>query len=66
MVRAGSKWRHIEDNAGLVDHLSPRARLLLWDYSRGSLPYDLLVLVLVLLVLFVSPAWLGDPMAARP
>jgi hypothetical protein len=49
-----------------VDHLSPRARLLLWDYARGSLPYDLLVLVLVLLVLFVSPAWIGDPMAARP
>ena len=62
----GSKWRHIEDNARLVDHLSPRARLLLWDYARGSLPYDALCLLLVLLVVFMAPEWLGDPMAARP
>lgn len=49
-----------------MDHLSPRARLLLWDYARGSLPYDALCLVLLLLVLLVPPAWIGDPMAVRP
>lgn len=49
-----------------MDHLSPRARLMLWDYARGSLPYDALCLLLVLLVVFVAPEWLGDPMAARP
>jgi len=46
--------------------LLPLSRLLLWDYGRGSLPYDVLCVLLVLLVLLVSPAWLGDPMAARP
>ena len=49
-----------------MEHLSPRARLLLWDYARGSLPYDVLCVVLLVLVLLVAPAWLGDPMAARP
>ena len=46
--------------------LSRRARLLLWDYERGSLPYDLLCLVLLLIVVAVPPAWWGDPMMARP
>lgn len=46
--------------------MSPRARLLLWSFERGELAYDL-VWVLVLLFLFlVPPAWLADPMAARP
>lgn len=49
-----------------VDKLSPRARLLLWDYTRGSLPYDVLCLLLVLLVMLTPPGWLGDPMVARP
>lgn len=48
-----------------MDNLSPRARLLLWDYTRGSLPYDVLC-VLLLLLLLIPPGWLGDPMAARP
>jgi hypothetical protein len=61
-----SKWPDIEDNAGIVDNLSPRARLLLWDYTRGSLPYDLLCLLLLLLMLLVPPIWLGDPMVPRP
>ena len=46
--------------------LSPRARLLLWDYERGSLPYDLLCLVLLVVVVAVPTAWWGDPMMARP
>lgn len=50
-----------------MDNLSPRARLLLWDYTRGSLPYDVLcVLLLLLLLLLIPPGWLGDPMVARP
>jgi len=49
-----------------LDHLSPRARLLLWDYTRGSLPYDLLCVLLLLLLLLIPPASLGDPMVARP
>lgn len=42
--------------------LRPWSRLLLWDYERGSLAYDILVLVLLVFVLLVPPAWLGDPM----
>lgn len=43
--------------------LSRAARMLLWDFERGSLPYDLVCLLLLLLLLFVQPAWLGDPTA---
>lgn len=37
-------------------------RLLLWDYPRGSLPYDLLCVLLLFLVFAIPPSWLGDPM----
>jgi hypothetical protein len=45
--------------------LSSRARLLLWQYPRGSAAYDL-VCLLLLLVLFLTPAsfW-ADPMVPR-
>jgi len=46
--------------------LSSRARLLLWDYERGSVPYDVLCLLLLILVFTVPPAWWGDPMMAHP
>jgi hypothetical protein len=36
--------------------------LLLWDFSRGSLPYDVLCVLVLLLVFLIPPAWLGDPM----
>ena len=49
-----------------MNNLSPRARLLLWDYTRGSLPYDLLCLLLLLLMMLIPPGWLGDPMVVRP
>ena len=42
--------------------LPPLARFLLWDYSRGSLPYDILVALLVLLLVAVPGGWWGDPM----
>jgi hypothetical protein len=42
------------------------ARLLLWDFDRGSLPYDLLCAVLLLLALFLPASWLADPLVIRP
>ena len=47
--------------------LTPLVRLVLWDYERGSVPYDI-AFVLVLLALFlvpvlvspVSPLWAQD------
>jgi hypothetical protein len=46
--------------------LSPRARLLLWDFSRGSLAYDLLLLVVLIVLLLVPVAWWHDPMRSGP
>ena len=40
-------------------------RLLLWDYGRGSLAYDLAVLLVVLLVLLVPASFWGDPLWVR-
>jgi hypothetical protein len=45
--------------------LGPRARLLLWDFDRGSLPYDFFCLLLLLLALFLPEAWLNDPLVTR-
>jgi hypothetical protein len=48
-----------------VSALGPRARLLLWDYDRGTIAYDLLCLALfAILTLVPAGAW-GDPMV-RP
>lgn len=44
---------------------SPLVRLLLWDLDRGTTPYNVLVLILLVLILFVPGAWLADPMAGR-
>ena len=49
-----------------MDTLSRSARLLLWDYARGSLPYDLLCVLLLLIMVLIPPALLGDPMVVRP
>lgn len=46
--------------------LSRLARLLLWDYDRASLPYDILCAALLLFLFLVRSEWLGDPMAGRP
>ncbi len=43
--------------------LSRLARLLLWDFDRGSLPYDLVCLLLLILLLLIQPSWLSDPTA---
>jgi hypothetical protein len=40
-------------------------RLLLWDYGRGSLAYDLAFFVVVLLILLVPGSFWGDPLWPR-
>ena len=37
-------------------------RLLLWDYARGGLAYDVLSQDMALIVLFAPDALLADPM----
>ncbi len=44
---------------------SELVRLLLWDYARGSLAYDLAVLLVVLLVLLAPAGFWGDPLRVR-
>jgi hypothetical protein len=44
---------------------SELVRLLLWDYARGSLAYDLAFVAVVLLVLLVPGSFWGDPLRAR-
>ena len=46
--------------------LSRKARLLLWDFSRGSLAYDLFLLLVFLILLLVPVAWWHDPMRSWP
>ena len=50
------------DRSETDTRLSPLVRFLLWDYERGSAPYDIAV-VLVALALLVAPGsvW-GDPL----
>jgi hypothetical protein len=47
----------------MSEPLSGLARVVLWDYDRGSLAYDVLCLLLLAFVLAVPAAWLADPMA---
>jgi hypothetical protein len=51
------------DERGTVVSLTGKARVLLWEFERGSLPYDIVCLLLLLLLLVVQPGWLRDPMA---
>lgn len=46
--------------------LKPRTRLMLWDYERASLAYELMWLLILLFVLLVPAVWLGDPMVVAP
>ena len=46
--------------------LLPAPRLLLWDYGRGSLPYDVLCVVLLAFLFLMPAAWLADPMVMGP
>ena len=58
------RWRSSADDAKLG--LSPRARLLLWDFSRGSLAYDLLLAAVLSLIFLVPVSWWHDPLRAWP
>jgi hypothetical protein len=40
----------------------PAVKVLLWDYSRESLAYDLALLVVLLVLLLVPGAFWGDPL----
>jgi hypothetical protein len=44
---------------------SALVRLLLWDYARGSLAYDLAFVIVVLLVLLVPGGFWGDPLCGK-
>ena len=46
--------------------LSPWVRLLLWDFERGSVAYDLFCLLMLLFLILVAPERLGDPMVVHP
>ena len=46
--------------------MSALGRVLLWDYERGSFPYDLVCLLVLLFIALVPASWVGDPMAVRP
>lgn len=46
--------------------MSRARRLWLWDFERGSWPYDLMCLLLLVLLMLVPAGWWGDPMALRP
>ncbi len=46
----------------VVGALRPLPRLLLWDFERGSLAYDVLCLLLLLFLFLVPGSWLGDPL----
>ena len=49
----------------MSDRLKPVARLRRWDRERGSLAYDVVCVLILLFLLLVPAAWLGDPMALR-
>jgi hypothetical protein len=46
--------------------MSRTARMLLWQYERGSLAYDLVCLGIVLFLLAAPSGWLADPMQVHP
>ena len=50
----------------MKERLSPAAQLLLWAYERGSLPYDLLCLLLAAVLFITSASFWGDPLVDGP
>jgi hypothetical protein len=45
-----------------VATLGAGVKLLLWDYARGSLAYDLALVLIALVVLVVPGGFWGDPL----
>jgi hypothetical protein len=54
------------DANGEDETLGSWAKLLLWDYRRGSLAYDLLCLIILLAILLLPADFWSDPMRALP
>jgi hypothetical protein len=50
----------------LKAELTPLVRLLLWDFERGSLAYDVAFVVVLLIVLAVPGAFWADPLWGTP
>jgi len=50
----------VSDDVGV--RRSARVRLLLWDYARGSLAYDVALAVVLILVLLVPGGFWDDPL----
>lgn len=42
--------------------LRPLARLLLWDYERTSLAYEIALVLVILILLLVPGSFWGDPL----
>jgi hypothetical protein len=45
-----------------ASRLTPLVRVLLWDYERGSVAYDLALLVVALVLGLVPGGFWGDPL----
>ncbi len=58
---AGSRLPSWELGEGALK-LGTGVRLLLWDYARGSLAYDLALALIALVVLLVPGGFWGDPL----
>jgi len=52
---------HLPEETGETG-LGPLVRLLLWDHDRGSLAYEIAVLILLLVLLLTPGAFWGDPL----
>ena len=46
--------------------LRPLVRFLLWDYERGSLAYEIALLLVLLILLLVPGVFWGDPLWPTP
>lgn len=57
--------REAPGGGGGTVKLSPTVRLLLWDFSRGSLAYDVAFVVVLLILLLVPGGFWGDPLWGR-
>lgn len=58
LARPGS----YDENPVTESKLSPAFRVLLWDFGRGSLAYDLAFLAVLLLLLLIPGDRWGDPL----
>jgi len=50
------------DRSETDTRLSPLVRFLLWDYERGSAPYDIAFVLVALVLLVADGSIWGDPL----